>query len=98
MDEMIISEEGRQKFVEWIRSKWTTPKCPYCQKTEWEVGQYLARLAARSMELQGGTVIGGPEYPLLVVTCKNCANTVLINALAAGIIVAPEKEADDVDK
>jgi len=42
------------------------------------------------MEFNAGSVIiGGPVIPVVAVTCLNCGNTVLVNALIAGAVARP---------
>ena len=36
----------------------------------------------------GGLVVGGPVYPLVVVTCATCGYTVFVNAIKVGIVQA----------
>ena len=33
-----------------------------------------------------GLVLGGPVIPVIPVACSNCGNTVLVNAIIAGLI------------
>lgn len=59
--------------------------CPLCRKLHTFV------LAPTLMELrefrEGGLVVGDtPIMPLAVLTCNYCGNTVLINALVAGVL------------
>jgi hypothetical protein len=46
---------------------------------------------------QAGLVLGGPVVPLAPVTCNNCGNTVLLNALMAGVVTTPEKKEEVVN-
>jgi predicted nucleic-acid-binding Zn-ribbon protein len=76
------------KGVDWLNNKWDGPKiCPVCKSNNWNVSE-------RPVELRefhrGGLTIGGPIYPLLAVTCQVCGNTILFNAIVAGLVV-PEK-------
>lgn len=34
---------------------------------------------------EGSMVIGGPLIPVIPISCGNCGNTVMINAIAAGL-------------
>ncbi len=59
--------------------------CPACQK------QGSLSVMPTLMELRefhnGDFVLGGtPIIPLAVLTCSNCGNTLLINALTTGLI------------
>jgi len=35
---------------------------------------------------EGNLVVGGPLIPVIPVTCTNCGNTVLVNALISGAL------------
>ena len=62
----------------WIFQKWQgqgTPGCPYCGTHEWWVGN--------PVELSTVTGLGAAP-PMFPVTCKNCGQTVFVNALVAG--------------
>lgn len=64
--------------IAWLSEQWGTHKpCPYCGNAEWTVGLPIKW--------------AGPA-PVFTVTCNQCANTVLINAVAAGVL-----EEDDVE-
>jgi hypothetical protein len=69
-------------LVEFLNSKWRGGKtCPVCGTNTWNIESQLAELRFLSV---GAFVIGAPVIPLVVVTCNNCGNTVLINAIKAG--------------
>jgi len=77
-----------KKSLAWLNDKWQGLKiCPVCKNNNWNVSE-------RPVELRefhgGGLTIGGPIYPLLAVTCQVCGNTILFNAIVAGL-VSPEK-------
>src|SRR4051794_9450387 len=86
--EFLETPEGRADFVQgaiaWIVEKWPVPReCPHCHTTEWEVGT--------PFELRtGGDASLTPHFPVM---CSNCGNTVLINAVRAGLVPEPEEEA-----
>jgi len=41
-------------------------------------------------EFKGGAfVLPGQLYPLIVLVCQTCGNTILLNAMVAGIVKAP---------
>ena len=35
---------------------------------------------------QGSLVIGGPVIPVIPIVCNNCGNTLLVNAIIAGVL------------
>jgi len=37
----------------------------------------------------GAFVLPGQLYPLIVLVCQTCGNTILLNAMVAGIVKAP---------
>jgi len=78
-----LTEEEKKKAQEWIRDKWKNFACPYSGHTEWDIGETIAQATAFQ---GGGLSIGGRVYPLIVVTCRGCGNTVFINAIKAGIV------------
>jgi len=71
-----------QRIVDFLNGKWRPPKtCTLCGSNVWSIEQNLAELRFLST---GGFVVGGPIIPLIVITCNNCGNTVLVNAMKAG--------------
>jgi hypothetical protein len=69
-------------LVDVLNRKWRGGKiCPVCGTNGWNVEPQLAELRFLSVE---AFVVGGPVIPLVVITCNNCGNTVLINAIKAG--------------
>jgi len=92
---MKLTQEQSAKLLEYLKSKWTPDaRCPMCGKDDWGVAEYVFQMLAAS--LSGGLVLGGPVMPLVPVTCINCGNTVLVNALSAGIV--PETKETEVKK
>jgi hypothetical protein len=74
-------------FVAQLKEKWQSRPCPMCQKGPWSVGTNTFQLT----EFHDGAVIigSGPLVPVIPVTCVNCGNTVLVNALLTGSIKNP---------
>lgn len=71
------------KIIGHLRDKWVSRPCPMCGIGEWEVQDSVFQL----MQFQeGGLVLGGPILPVVPVTCRNCGNTVLVNAIVAGVV------------
>lgn len=64
--------------IAWLSEQWGNHKpCPYCGNAEWTVGV--------------PTKWAGPE-PIFPVTCDRCGNTVLINAVQAGVVATGDIE------
>ena len=65
-----------------MTSKWANPLCAICHHNDWQLGGLV-----EMRPYEGGTlVVGGAVYPLLQITCGNCAHTVLFNAVVAGLL------------
>ncbi|MBA0014167.1 MAG: hypothetical protein H0Z53_00880 [Nitrosospira sp.] len=78
-----------KKVIDFLSEKWGNRDCQMCGKGPWEVQDKAFQL----MEFhQGNLVVGGPLIPVIPVTCTNCGNTVLVNAIISGAI-KPETEA-----
>lgn len=59
--------------------------CPICGHRQWSVND----LVIESREFQNGNIIIGGEsaiMPFVSITCRNCANTLLLNAIQLGIV------------
>jgi len=71
-------------FIAYLKSKWgETLRCPMCTNTEWDVQESTYELR----EWNPHTLVStGPVLPLIPVVCTNCGNTILVNAIAAGIV------------
>jgi predicted nucleic-acid-binding Zn-ribbon protein len=81
-----MTPKESQAALAWLNERWTIKVCPFHGPTNWEVGEVMIQTLPY---IGGGVSIGGPTYPLLVVTCSQCGYTVLVNAIKAGIVEAP---------
>jgi hypothetical protein len=75
-----------KKFLQYLNGKWAGRPCSQCGASAWQVQDSIFELRGFS---GGSLVLGGPIVPLIPVTCSNCGNTVLINAILAGAIEQP---------
>jgi hypothetical protein len=75
---------NQQKLLTHLSEKWKGRSCSMCDARNWNLSDKLFELR----EFQGGELVlgTGPIIPLVVVTCNNCGNTVLVNAIKAGAI------------
>ena len=74
------------QMIQFLNEKWTGTPCPYCRGTEWNVEGKVFELREFN---KGDMYIGGPNssiVPVVPVTCNNCGNTVMVNALIAGVV------------
>ncbi len=86
-----MSDNNAEKTIQWLVQKWGDRPCPMCGEMSWQVDTRIYQL----MEFaKGNFVVGGPVIPLIPVTCKNCGNTVLLNALVCGAVKNDDKEGE----
>jgi hypothetical protein len=78
------------KFIAYLDQKWGTRPCTMCGQISWAVNDSVFQI----IEFQKGLVHGGAALPVIPVICRNCGNTVFVNAVVAGIVEGsvPEKE------
>ena len=83
-EEGILSQEERAVVAAWINQKWDQrPKlCPVSGETTWVIGRHI--VAPVTQGVSGLT--GGATYPLVQLICRDCAYTMLFNAVMIGII------------
>jgi hypothetical protein len=67
---------------------WAT--LPLCAKSPLPLADKVFQLAEFH---EGGIVIGGPLVPIVPVTCSNCGNTILVNAILSGALKADDQKA-----
>jgi len=89
-----VSKLHPQKVIDFLSEKWGGKGCPMCGKGPWNVPDNTFQL----MEFHSGNlVMGGPLIPVIPVSCGNCGNTVLVNAIIAGV-VKPESPSPTQEK
>jgi len=75
--------KNQDDFVNFIRQKWGQQfGCPMCKQT---AGFEISPKVFELREFHHGSIKLGQEklFPVIPVTCKNCGNTIFINAIAA---------------
>ena len=79
-----------QKFLQNVNTKWGNRPCPMCNSSGWNVSDNIFELR----EFHGGNVVfgNGPIIPVIPVSCNNCGNTVLVNAIISGAIEKPKSD------
>lgn len=78
-----LTPEQLQKAQDWLAAHWERLACPFHGPTKWILGDSLVGTVGFRA---GGIAIGGPTFPLLVVTCSQCGFTAFLNAIVVGII------------
>lgn len=78
-----MAKFDQQKLLGHLNGKWMSKPCQMCSVGKWSVQDSTFQL----MEFQEGSlVVGGPVIPVVPVTCTNCGNTLLVNAITAGLM------------
>lgn len=76
------------RVIEHLKQKWQGKPCPMCGHGNWKVQDSTYQLIEFN---EGRFVLGGSVIPIVPVTCSNCGNTVLINAIMAGTVKRKEE-------
>lgn len=82
---MNMKKADSNEIINFLNTKWSGVSCPLCGGREWSVTDKFFELR----EFQDGNIIIGGNSaitPVIPVTCKNCGNTVLINAITTGLL------------
>ena len=84
---------NEKKLEAYLQNK-QIPFCQFCGQNHWGVSSKLFQLLEFDSH---GLTIGGSSYPVIPITCNNCGNTLMINAIVAGLIdtnedIAPIKK------
>jgi len=80
-----VSKIDGDKLIGFLSQKWGGRPCPACGMGSWNVHDSSFELREFN---EGNMVLGGPLIPVVPVICTNCGNTVLINALVAGLVAS----------
>jgi hypothetical protein len=82
---MPLDPADGQKILEWLRAKGLAQRpCPVCGGTGWDVGE-VVRLSA--VHRDPAEVLR--RIPVVPVSCRNCAHTLLFLARPIGIQLPP---------
>ncbi len=81
-----LTDEQKQEAIETIRSHATDMSCSTCGKVRWGLQERLHVMPAIDPK---GTVDPSMGFPALMLTCKECYNVRIFNALKMGIAEHP---------
>jgi len=91
-----VAKINSEKFLNHLKEKWKGQPCPLCGVGNWNVSDSVYEL--REFH-DGNLVIGsGPIVPIVPVTCSNCGNTIMVNALLSGAVEKPKKKEEENGK
>ena len=88
-----MAKFNSEKFLVHLKEKWQGRTCPLCGVGNWNISDSVYELR----EFHGGSLVlgSGPIVPVVPVTCSNCGNTIMVNALLSGAVEKPEKKEDE---
>lgn len=81
-----MKKPNGQEIINFLNERWAGASCPLCGCKEWNATEKIFELREFN---DGNLVLGGPNNaitPVIPVTCKNCGNTIFINALTTGLL------------
>lgn len=89
-----LTEEQIQVVNDWIETKCNLKNCPLCASNNLQVEDYVGQLPVYSGSTQR-LPLTQLVYPYVIIVCNNCGNTILINAIAIGLMDSGEDESDE---
>jgi hypothetical protein len=81
---MNLNESQNRLIIRRINEVWTGNRpCPICSKsTRWDI----SGIHQVQQYNEGNHCPGAAIAPLILVSCRNCGNTILFNAISLGIV------------
>lgn len=75
----------KQKAVDWLERSWKGKRtCPVCESNNWTIADHLVSPPITGVE--GGTFLGGPSYPHVMLISGECGYVMMFNAIVLGIV------------
>tara|TARA_R110002051_G_scaffold167785_1_gene238486 strand:- start:1553 stop:1819 length:267 start_codon:yes stop_codon:yes gene_type:complete len=79
-----LTKKQQKIALDFLKKVWTQDRgCNVCSTTDWTVHKELYEMRQFS---SGELTVGGSFVPLLMLECKNCGNTLTINATKVGLV------------
>lgn len=76
-------EAKKEELLNKLSEKWNNAQCPYCGSKHWTVDPNIMTLSPTySRPHKEGIEL----LPVVAVTCQECGNTVLVNAVVLGCL------------
>jgi hypothetical protein len=86
-----MTDVKSEQIIKHLTEKWKGRSCPMCGIGNWNVQEKVFELR----EYNGGNMVLGenlPIVPVIPVTCDNCGNSVMVNAIVAGAVPSASQE------
>ncbi|WP_313236480.1 hypothetical protein [Sphingobacterium multivorum] len=89
---MKIKPEDQSKVIAKLNEVWKNKTCEICQTGNWNIDETIYQIN----EFHGGNVVigSGSLVPVITLTCQNCGNTKMLNAIKLGV-VEPNNHSED---
>lgn len=80
----VLSDAEKEALRTWFSSKWRQGNCPVCDANQWILPDRIMEIRAHA---GGAFLLGGMSIePILEIICRNCGNTISVNAFMAGVV------------
>ena len=87
-----LNPEDHAKINAWWQGRWRGPiACPICQTSEWKVQDYVVNYSRHARDAYTD---GTPSFPMILVTCQTCTNTLSFSAVSMGVTPEYQEAAD----
>lgn len=78
----MLTIEQQSALTAFLNKKWPNSACPMCHVNSWAVNGWITMLVSDKL----GIVLGSPVVPIIALSCNNCGNTLMVNAIVAGVM------------
>jgi RNase P subunit RPR2 len=66
----------------WLAEHWKSRECPVCKENDWGMAPTFAHIPMSFL----GRYSAVRSFPCVVLTCRNCGNTLFFNAVAMKLL------------
>lgn len=81
---MALSQEQRDRALRILHERMPNPMCPLCQHKEWTLDSEAFAFIVSQDDLKN-IKLAGRGWPSLVMVCRHCGNTHLLNLAVLGL-------------
>lgn len=88
-----LSKEAKEQIVAHLKQKAPNFSCAICGHRNFTLGDHLVTGVITSQ--QGGVMLGGTNYPMVLAVCNNCFHTVHFAAVPIGLPLRVKSESPE---
>ena len=89
---MILNEEHKKVVGNKIGQMWKgSKKCSVCEEEKWNLSDKIFSVPQFGPDNQPGKQM----YPVIVLTCGNCGNSLFFNAMSLGFSFTPNSATEE---